>query len=84
MTLIALILVGTLAFGFLMDICDKSPRHQWKYRNPADRTCSTCGRNEQEECHSWEYQRHGLSARGWWEVYREGDGSCGKETEKSI
>lgn len=42
-------------------------RHQWEYRNPYDRSCKTCGRNE--VAHSWA----GHPEHQWWEVFRDGD-----------
>jgi hypothetical protein len=47
--------------------------HQWQYHNPFDRTCTICGRHEVEECWGEDFERKGFAARGWWEVYREGD-----------
>lgn len=47
--------------------------HQWKYHNPFNRTCTTCDRNEQEECWGEDFERKGFAARGQWVVYREGD-----------
>jgi hypothetical protein len=73
------VLAGLL-FGALklMNKWEEYP-HTYKYRNPYDRTCLVCGRNEQEECWADEYARYGMRARGTWTVYREGDGSCEKK-----
>ena len=46
--------------------------HKWEYRNPYNRTCSVCGRNEVEHC--WPGDEFKLRA-GWWEVFDEGDES---------
>jgi hypothetical protein len=62
-------LIFLLAIG---DAREKDP-HTWVYRNPACRTCSVCNQHEIEECWAWDYERRGLSAGGWWEVYRPGD-----------
>ena len=66
--------VAGLFFGLvkLLELWADWP-HRWVYRNPFDRTCKICGRNEQEECWADEYHRYGMRARGTWEVYREGD-----------
>ena len=46
--------------------------HAWSYRNPYDRTCVKCGRNEVE--HS--YVGHSLyRSSGFWEVFKEGNGN---------
>lgn len=74
-------LLGLLIGGLkLLDFLGSYP-HKWQYRNPYDRTCKICGRNEQEECWPDEFRRYGFRAKGWWEVYREGDP---KKHEKSI
>ena len=42
--------------------------HTWRYRNPYDRTCEVCGRNEVSHCaamESWD--------RAWWEVWNDGE-----------
>lgn len=44
------------------------PMHQWKYRNPYNRTCQVCGRHEVR--HRWAGDAHRL---GWWEVFDNGD-----------
>ena len=67
--LIVLLLAGALAV--LNRLFDDG--HKWKYRNPYDRTCSVCGRNEQEECWAEDFNIRGFNAPGTWEVYREGD-----------
>jgi len=43
--------------------------HDWYYRNPYDRTCRKCGRNEVSHCLPGEWNR------AWWEVFNEGDES---------
>lgn len=43
-------------------------RHHWVYRNPYDRTRSTCGRREVSMCWTLETWN-----RGWWETYNDGD-----------
>jgi hypothetical protein len=53
---LAVIVGATVYFLFF----GRDPIHDWKYRNPADRTCKKCGRNEQEEVwgddfHMWGY-----------------------------
>jgi hypothetical protein len=68
-----------LLLGFLKWLLEPYSPHKWEYRNPYDRTCKKCGRNEQEECWADSYARHGMRCTGWWEVYREGDGSCEKK-----
>ena len=42
--------------------------HRWKYRNPYDRTCKICGRNEVSHC--WDLKSWNTS---WWEVFDEGN-----------
>lgn len=77
MLVLLALLIGALK---LADYWEGYP-HVWKYRNPYDRTCTICGRNEQEECWADEYHRYGMRASGTWAVYREGDP---KKHEKSI
>jgi len=69
MALLAALLVGGLK---LLSWWEAYP-HKWEYRNPYCRTCKICGRHEEEECWPDEFHRYGMRARGWWEVYREGD-----------
>ena len=43
----------------------KDCKGKWKYRNPYDRTCVDCGRNEQEFCYDMKlFHKPGQS---WWE-----------------
>lgn len=77
MAILLALLIGVLK---LSDYLADYP-HKWAYRNPYDRTCKICGRNEQEECWPDDYHRYGMRARGTWTVYREGDP---KKHEKSI
>ena len=78
MLVLLALLIGALK---LADYWDGHP-HIWKYRNPYDRTCMKCHRNEKEECWADDYARYGIRARGTWEVYHEGDGSCEKKSKK--
>jgi len=41
--------------------------HSWRYRNPFDRVCTTCGRKEVVYCFV------GESRVPWWEVFDDGD-----------
>lgn len=41
--------------------------HTWVYRNPHNRTCKFCNRNEVE--HSW---GHHLNHPVWWEIFNVG------------
>lgn len=50
-------------------------RHAWKYRNPYERRCQTCGRLEVVECWPEDINK---PLAGWWEVYNEGSGRCRK------
>lgn len=46
-------------------------RHHWDYRNPFNRTCIVCGRNEVRHCQ--DMSEFFDSTKGWWEVFNEGD-----------
>ena len=71
--MILFIVIVILLIGMILCMdADKDP-HDWEYRNPADRTCKICGQHEMEECWAWDYQRRGLGAGGWWEIYKPGD-----------
>lgn len=45
--------------------------HSWKYRNPANRTCTGC--NERQIQYCVDYRDAFDSTKGWWEIEREGD-----------
>jgi hypothetical protein len=49
--------------------------HQWKYRNPYDRTCKVCDRHEVAFSYDW-------SGPFWWEVYSEGNPEAHKRSTK--
>lgn len=36
-------------------------KHFWRYRNPANRTCTFCGKHQIQFARSWDM------SRGWWE-----------------
>ena len=63
-----ILLLAFVAIMFLIAILTKNDEHTWKYRNPYDRTCEVCGRNEQEESWGDDFKLHGMNARGIWEV----------------
>jgi hypothetical protein len=65
--LFSFVVVGGLTV-FIAHLLDKTPKHTWIYRNPSDRTCSVCGRNEVEFCRDIESWN-----RTWWEVFNDGD-----------
>jgi hypothetical protein len=44
--------------------------HEWKYRNPFDRTCNVCGRHEVAFSWAWDW------SRTWWEVHTYGNKSA--------
>lgn len=44
------------------------PVHDYRYRNPYDRTCRNCRRSQNEYMWSWQSWRD----RGWWEVMHPG------------
>lgn len=46
-------------------------RHKWKYHNPADRTCTICGRHEIQYCADIRDVFNPFV--GWWEAHIEGD-----------
>lgn len=62
---LAAVLVALLAYNRVTTV-----RHMWVYRNPANRTCSVCERNEVEHCHTMDDWGSG---RSWWEVFHAGD-----------
>ena len=79
MDLLILVVVFVIITILIM-LFGRDPIHDWQYRNPYDRTCKICGRNEQEECWGDDYESHGLNAPGSWEVYRNGNGACDKKS----
>ena len=51
--------------------------HAWKYRNPHNRTCVKCKRQEVEHYFSWN-----KPSQTFWDVFKEGNGnkfSCKKQ-----
>jgi hypothetical protein len=47
--------------------------HKWKYRNPYNRSCVTCGRHEIEFSDNGKKPFDRTRGRHWWEAYNEGD-----------
>ncbi len=64
------VMTTALLFVFIEWITN---RHKWVYRNPYDRTCSICKRNEQVECWGDDFAARGMRARGTWVEYNPGD-----------
>ncbi len=53
--------------------------HAWNYRNPHDRTCVKCGRNEVEHRYIWQ-----PNSMGFWETFKDGNGRsiiCNKNNQ---
>lgn len=44
-------------------------RHDWRYRNPYDRTCTVCGCHQVQMC----YRQGDRLLRGFWETFADGD-----------
>lgn len=65
LSLAIVIVIALLAYERLTTV-----HHTWVYRNPYDRTCSVCKRNEVEHCHTMDDWGSGSS---WWEVFDNGD-----------